>query len=347
MAKFAISQEGADAMEALANNLVANANAIEEASKILQQKTAQLGDGLGIYAEAIQSVIRQNQGTLLRHRDEFQHLSSRARQIADSIRQLAASGLSAGAGVSSGSGAQTGGAMGGDGASASAGAASLAPNRTTPRDLPVSQFGFQTDSDGNQVYDSPMETNQYLYTQQGSANADYQGTCGLCSCANILRLAGVNLSEGDMIAYASTTKSSWFGNLCSTGYSNPDMNGGTSPKDRQEILSHFGIDSSVLPVFTTGGSVDQRNIKLIADGVSSGRGVILSVHADMLWYDAAVGLDDYHAVTVTSVKKNSAGDVLGFYICDSADGGTTYYPADKVIRCLTGAPMNITHQIIR
>ena len=117
--------------------------------------------------------------------------------------------------------------------------------------------------------------------------------------------------------------------------------------DAVETASHFGIDSSVVPVFTTGGSADQRNIKLIADGVSSGRGVILSVHADMLWYDAAVGLDDYHAVTVTSVKKNSAGDVRGFYICDSADGGTTYYPADKVIRCLTGAPMNVTQQIIR
>ena len=347
MAKYAISQEGAAAMEALANDLVANANAIEEASRTLLQKTALLGGGLGIYADAIQGVIRQNQGTLFRHRDEFQHLSDRARQIADSIRQLAASSLSASASAGSGSGAQTGGAKGESGSSASAGAASLALNRSSPRDLPVSQFGFQTDSDGNQVYDSPVETNQYLYTMQGSANADYQGTCGLCSCANILRLSGVNLSEGDMIAYASTAQSSLYGNLCSTGYLNPGMNGGTSPKDRQEILSHFGIDSSVIPVYTTGGVADQRNTRLIADAVSSGRGVILSVHADMLWKNAAVGLDDYHAVTVTSVKKNSAGDVLGFYICDSAKGGTTYYPADKMVRSLTGSPMNVTQQIIR
>lgn len=63
--------------------------------------------------------------------------------------------------------------------------------------------------------------------------------------------------------------------------------------------------------------------------------------------NAAFGIDDYHAVTVTSVKKSGTGDVLGFYICDSANGGTTYYPASKVKRALTGSPMNVTYPIIR
>ena len=151
-----------------------------------------------------------------------------------------------------------------------------------------------------------------------------------------------------MINYASNTNGSFFGKLCSTGYADPGMNGGTGPKDRQAILNHFGIDSGIIPMNRgTGGEIDDSSIRQIADNVSSGRGVIVSVHADMLWNDAPVGIDDYHAVTVTSVKKNSAGEVLGFYICDSAQGGTTYYTADKVRRCLTGAPMNVTYPIIR
>ena len=227
---------------------------------------------------------------------------------------------------------------------------SLAPTRNTPRDLVGTQFGMVKDTDGNLVYDSPIETDQYLYKNQGSADPAFQGTCGLCSCANILRLSGVNASEAEMIAYASQTKdpNSFNGMLCATGYSDPGLNGGTSPKSRQQILDHFGIDSGIFPIsHDSDGSIADSNLSQIADHVSAGRGVILSVHADVLWNDAAFGIDDYHAVTVTSVKKNSAGDVLGFYICDSANGGTTYYSAEKVKRALTGSPMNVTYPIIR
>ena len=56
---------------------------------------------------------------------------------------------------------------------------SFAPNRSTPRDLPVSQYGFVQDSEGNLTYDSPNETNEFLYTSQGSASEQYQGTCNL------------------------------------------------------------------------------------------------------------------------------------------------------------------------
>lgn len=192
--------------------------------------------------------------------------------------------------------------------------------------------------------------NQYLYRSQGSADAAFQGTCGLCSCANILRLSGVNASEKDMIVYASKTRdpNSFNGMLCATGYADPGLNGGTSPKGRQQILNHFGIDSGIFPLsHDADGSISTGNLMQIADHVSAGRGVILSVHADVLWDDAPFGIDDYHAVTVTSVKKNSAGDILGFYICDSANGGTTYYSADRVKRSLTGSPMNVTYPIIR
>ena len=222
--------------------------------------------------------------------------------------------------------------------------------RNTPRDLVDTQFGMIKDSDGNLVYDSPNETDQYLYKEQGSADPAFQGTCGLCSCANILRLAGVNATEAQMITYASTTNNpnTLFQKLCTTEYLDPGMNGGTSPQSRQQILQNFGIDSGVFPLSREkDGSLSDSILATISDNVSAGHGVILSVHSDILRYDTPVGIDDYHAVAVTSVKKNSNGEILGFYICDSANGGTSYYSADKVKQALTGSPMNITYTIIR
>lgn len=329
-------------MNSLAKNLLVNANNIIEASQTLSGVTSALGEGLGIYEDEINSLVQKNQNTLRNNRDDIIGLANQVRRKANEIAELLDLGLGGGSGV------LTNSSFGVNGAGSGISGGALSPNRQSPRDLTTSQFGFVKDSDGNLVYDSPIETNAILYTTQGSANADFQGTCGLCSCANLLRLSGVNMSEADMIAYASNTDSATLGKLCSTGYDDPGMNGGTGPKDRQQILDHFGISCGVFKLSRTAdGKIDSSNLTQIADSVSAGKGVILSVHADMLWDDAPFGIDDYHAVTVTSVKKDSAGNILGFYICDSAKGGTTYYSADKVQRCLTGAPMNITHQIIR
>lgn len=230
------------------------------------------------------------------------------------------------------------------------GAPTLEPNRKTPRDLAATQYGFTKDGDGNQIYDSPTDMDQYLYKNQGSAHPLYRGTCGLCSCANILRLAGVNATEKEVLDYARSTKdpNDPGSMLCETDYFNPRFNGGTTPKDRKLILEHFGISSSLISVISKeDGSPSEENVTRIAEQVSSGKGVILSVHANILRYDAPAKSGDNHAVTVTSVKKDKDGKVLGFYICDSAKDGTTYYSADRVQRSLTGSPMNVTHQIIR
>lgn len=228
--------------------------------------------------------------------------------------------------------------------------AQIAPDRSLPRSLSSSQFGLVYSSDGNLVYDSPNETNQYLYKSQGTANPNFRGTCGLCSCANILRLSGVNATEEQMITYSSNTDNPINNakKLCSTGYPNSGMNGGTSPYTRQLILNHFGVKSDVVDMsFDNDGRLSYDNLVAISDYVCAGKGVILSVHAKVLWYDAPVGMNDFHAVTVTSVKKDTNGNILGFYICDSAKNGTAYYSAAHLQRALTGSPMNVTRSIIR
>lgn len=220
------------------------------------------------------------------------------------------------------------------------GSNNLAPTRSTPRDLPATEFGFTNDGNGNLIYDSPAEMSQYLYKQQGSADPAYQGTCGLCSCANVLRLAGVNYGEKDILDYAKTQRG-----LIEFDPYIPDASGATSPQSRREILDHFGISSGIFPVKMDHKVASQDTINEIANHVADGRGVILSVHSDYLYYGRSMD-DDFHAVTVSSVVKNSSGAVTGFYIADS-NVGTTFYTAQQIQYALTGNAMNVTYSHIR
>lgn len=223
------------------------------------------------------------------------------------------------------------------------GSDNLAPVRSTPRDLPATEFGFTDDGNGNLVYDSPIEMSEYLYKNQGSADPKYKGTCGLCACANILRLSGVNYSEKDILDYAKTQKG-----LIDRHIFSPASSGATDPEARKAILEHFGISSGIFPVkMDSDGTAAHESIDEIANHVSEGRGVILSVHAGELYYGHPVRRD-YHAVTVTSVVKSKHGDVIGFYIADSNSGrGTKFYTAFQIQNALTGNSMNVTYSHIR
>ncbi|MCM1104456.1 MAG: hypothetical protein NC409_10165 [Clostridium sp.] len=225
----------------------------------------------------------------------------------------------------------------------------MKPDRSTPRDLPQTQYGYTKDANGLFTYDSPQEMGQYLYAEQGSAYTNFQGTCGLCSCANILRLSGVNYGEKDMIDYAANAPSNdgWFEKLCAVNPFSAEKSGGTTPKQRKAILDHFGINSSVIPVRQDAdGNTSIDAINDLGKYVSEGRGVIIDVDAGA-FYDEPRMNGFGHAVTVTSVTKNSYGDVSGFYILDS-NRGTVYYSARQIqeaIRPFVG--LNVTNQIIR
>lgn len=225
----------------------------------------------------------------------------------------------------------------------------FAPRRKIPRDLPVTQYGFEQREDGGSVYDSPEETSVYLCPKQGNERRGFKGTCGLCSCANVIRLSGVDVREGDVIDYASKTNApNSIDKLCEVGHLNPGSNGGTSPQDRKVILEHYGIDSGIFNIKRdSSGAISNENINDIAKYVSEGRGVIISVHAYALWHGIKNSKKDFHAVTVTSVRKDSSGNIAGFYICDTGIGGTQYYSADALLGSLTGSAMNVTYQIIR
>lgn len=196
---------------------------------------------------------------------------------------------------------------------------------------------WTTGSDGSMVFNTPVETGGKLDSCQGKVNG-FLGTCGLVSCVNVLRLAGYPATESEVVSYASTT-SAGFGRdkLCTTN-SFPEDNGGTSAKARQQILQHFGIKSELR----------EASVDSIANAVADGRGVIISVYAGML-YNGWSNRRDFHAITVTSVKKDRYGNVLGFYVCDSGTGGvdnSKFYTTLQVENALSGRPMNVT-SIIR
>ncbi|MCR4588335.1 MAG: hypothetical protein K5682_08015 [Lachnospiraceae bacterium] len=210
-----------------------------------------------------------------------------------------------------------------------------------PRDLPATMQTFHAQEDGSSVYNSPLETEKDLCPKQGDAVPGFAGTCGLCSSANVLRLAGVDVGEKEVVEYAKAN------GLCEQGHWDPGSNGGTSAQGRQKILEHFGINSSVVPLAVDDNyEPTMANADIISDAVCSGKGVIISVHAHSLWYNDPHPINDLHAITVVSVKK--VGDqVAGFYVNDTGVGGTQYYPATKLVGALSGNPINVTNQIIR
>lgn len=211
----------------------------------------------------------------------------------------------------------------------------LKPDLDYTRQLEETQYGFITSSDGNLVYDHPVKLEKYLYREQGSAYDQYQGTCGLCSSANMLRMAGVSFNEKDMIDYAVEH------GLCVKG-GTPGENGGTYVGQRQALLSHFGLECDRYS--SPQGS--QSAIENISQFVSEGKGVNIAVYARTL-YDDAVYDDSTHSIIVTSVKKSPDGDILGFYVCDSNKGTPSYYSADVIRESLCGADMLVTNKPIR
>lgn len=216
----------------------------------------------------------------------------------------------------------------------------MEPLLLEPRHLQTTEYGYTTDEKGNQIYDHPDILERYLYRNQGSAYPNsITGTCGLCSCANILRMAGVDYNEQQIVDYALQH------GLCDNDSNRPSGNGGTGPDDRQKILEAFGIQTHTVTVtLNDSGEADQQTINDLAGFVENGQGVIISVNANELNSNYGNGR---HAIVVTSVTRDPDGNILGFNICDSNSGMPSYYSASTIRQALSGNDMNVTDYPIR
>jgi hypothetical protein len=144
--------------------------------------------------------------------------------------------------------------------------------------------------------------------QQGQNSLGYLGTCGLCSCENVLRSFGLDVSETSVVIFASEL------GLCGTDDPDPAHCGGTSALSIAEILTRHGVPAD----WHLQGSLDD-----LAGNIEQGRGVIVLVNAGALWNDANhdSGGAPNHAITVTGVARDpNTGAIQGFYINDSGPG---------------------------
>ena len=325
MAKYCISMEGAYAMETLGRRLSCNADAITEASADLEQRIDE-ADGadnsLGIYCDEIKSLMREILKTLASSRENLAYLGEKSRKQADMIIELVNEGL----GVSDASGSSDANRAG--------------DKNWEPRKLDATRYGFKKDSKGFFFYNEPKETyDKLMWRVQGCNTLNFRGTCGLCSCVNILRLAGREwTTEDEVVRYAAAE------GLCTNDSPDNDMNGGTTCEDRQKILKHFNLDSGTFsPVFSSGWEINyDATIKLIAEYVETGRGVILSVNAFTLWYGRVNNGNSGHAVIVISVKKDKNGNIVEFFICDTGSGIGKWYKTEKIAKALLAYTMNLT-----
>ncbi|WP_417229329.1 hypothetical protein [Thermophilibacter sp.] len=186
---------------------------------------------------------------------------------------------------------------------------------------------------GNACFNAPDVTGQSLNFRQGNAVRGFQGTCGLCSCENVARLAGKDITEADVISTARRL------NCCVQNRKDPGDNGGTSPAGRQAILRSLGIDS-----------VLDNDISLghIAGLIESGRGVIASVGVRDFWPNYPH--KGNHAITITSVERAPSGQVVAFYVCDSGSRNPDFarrVEAALLARSLNPRPLNVTKSPIR
>lgn len=325
MTRYCISMEGAYAMETLGRRLSYNADAITEASADLEHRIDEAdgtGNSLGIYYDAIKSLMHEILKTLENSREDLACLGDQAKQQADMIIKLVTDGL----GVSDASDSYS---------------ANRAGNKNwEPRKLDATRYGFKKDSKGFFFYNEPKETyDKLMWHVQGCNTLHFRGTCGLCSCVNILRLAGREwTTEEEVVRYAAAE------GLCTNNSPDNDMNGGTTCEDRQKILKHFNLDCGTFsPVFSSGWEINyDATIKLIAEYVETGRGVILSVNAYTLWYGKVNNGNSGHAVVVISVKKDKNGQIVEFFICDTGSGIGKWYKTDKIVKALLAYPMNLT-----
>lgn len=210
---------------------------------------------------------------------------------------------------------------------------------SSPRSLSKTRYGFTTQTiNGTEmrVYNDPIGTNSLLIQNQGQSQYDMEGTCGLCQSSNLLTLSGVAGASEDMIISAAMHSSPDV--LESMELFNPDSEerGGTTVRDRQEILSRCGLKTYCLPV-----SYDRKETtKQLSEAIRTGHGVIVSVDVAYLWRNGQSG---GHAITLLSVSED--GDT--FIYNDTGSGSLGTISAKDLSRALTGRPANITQDIIR
>lgn len=183
------------------------------------------------------------------------------------------------------------------------------------------------------IFDHPDLIAQRGVYRQGHNTHGIEGTCGLCSSATVMNIAGYSYNENDVVDYA-----------MEKGFCTED--GGTSANHRKQIIEGMG---KILMKNIVG-----EPLQTIASYVEQGKGVILAVEASYLnpkWYDPMV--PGGHAITLASVVRDTKTNEIVKYVIIDSNGKTPeeacQFVEPKVLEKAfekLGAIANVTTEIL-
>ena len=93
MAKYGISQEGVDALNQLASDMMNINNDIEQSGRTLKSQVNGLSDGLGVYGDEINELVDEVNNAQEKGRESLIKLSVKAKEMANQVSELLNAGL--------------------------------------------------------------------------------------------------------------------------------------------------------------------------------------------------------------------------------------------------------------
>jgi hypothetical protein len=140
--------------------------------------------------------------------------------------------------------------------------------------------------------------------RQGDNPDGFRQTCGLCSCEGILRWFGNEVTEAELVKYATEH------GLCEVAKT-PGMSGGTNVMGLARILSDHGVPAH----WGARGSLES-----LAASLQQGQGAIVGLDVGVFWGDASFR-GKGHAVTPIAVARDPrTWEIQGFYVNDTGRG---------------------------
>ncbi|WP_406851298.1 calcium-binding protein [Herbaspirillum huttiense] len=183
------------------------------------------------------------------------------------------------------------------------------------------------------TYGNPFALFHDLDNYQGDAVARYEGTSGEVCIANLATIAGMSVTEKDVVNKAIAEK------LCDTTSKDPEKRGSISVDNQLVLLKEFGLASTLAQGFDENA---------VARDIIKGKGVIVSVNGSRIWaknIPKNVGMTD-HMIAIIGVGYGAqSGEVDGFYITDSGRGlaaDTCRYVSLQTMRDCTNASGCVT-----
>lgn len=203
-------------------------------------------------------------------------------------------------------------------------------------EIPLRKSVLALNPDGEKVLlcGEPQKVAEVLEYRQGQNNLGFQGTCGIVSSRNTLRLFGICTSEDELVHYAALK------GLCVVD-ARSYLSGATNAAYRDRLLREWGLPGHIIKESTVAQSAEE---------FEKGFGVMAGVNAGILWNNPNCYGNGFsnHVVSLIGTERDQLGELTGVYICDSGRNRTgdsaRYIPVDLWREALEvpGSSLNVT-----